>query len=39
MPYTPAPRDFPTKLLPYWPIVRTMQTPVQAAWMLYYDRK
>ena len=39
MPNKICPHDFPAKLRKYWPIVQTMQTPIQAAWMLYYENE
>ena len=35
----PCPIDFPEKLKPYWNSVQYMPTPIQCAWMLYYQDK
>ena len=34
-----CPIDFPILLRPYWHCVSTSPTPIQAAWILYYEDK
>ncbi len=36
-PSRPCPSDFPEKIRPYWPQVQYSMTPIQSAWIQYYQ--